>query len=120
MQIETRSEQQKLFGRYYLHPDGNLPSNGFLVYFSVGTRFEIKKPRGLCIDIGKKVIDNLAECEDAAIELGGHVNKHWTNGVPKGCSSRWGGDFVWNKYKGIETSRHRHEFNRAICTKRGS
>ena len=92
----------------------------FLFYFSAGSRFEITKPRGLCSDIGKKVIDNLAECEDAVIELGGHVNKHRTNGVPKGCSSRGDGDFNWNKYKGIETSKHRNEYNRAICTKRGN
>ena len=73
---------------------------------------------GLCSDIGKKNIDNLAECEDAAVHFGGYIHKNVKrDNRPKGCSfQNYFGLFWWNSHDtGIRDRDHR-----AICTRRGN
>ena len=87
----------------------------FLFDYPVGGRIEITELGGLCSDIGKKIIDNLGECEDAAGQLGGYATETKKSWYPKGCSM-FADYFYWNRHK----TGGRDKEHRAICTKRGN
>ena len=93
----------------------------FLFDYPIEKNLELTRLGGLCSDIGKKIIDNLADCENAAVQLGGYVYKNvkWDT-RPKGCSwlhySTGTGEFWWNSHN----TGSRNKDHRAICTRRGN
>ena len=88
----------------------------FLFHYPVVGNFEITELRGLCSDIGKKIIDNLAECEYVAGQLGEYIDEDGSfSSYPKGCSI-YKNNFYWNRHR----TGGRDKQHRAICTKRGN